>query len=121
MSFMVTLSLFAAGAIGALLAQRKDALANGASASFAIAGSLSGLVFSIATLITGSTVSFAMPSLFPLLSLSVHVDALSAFFIFIISLIALFCSIYSIGYVKHFYKKNNIGSLGFFYNIFIMI
>jgi hydrogenase-4 component B len=44
---------------------------------------------------------------------------LSAFFIFLISLITLFCSIYGIGYVKHFYKKYNIGILGFFYHLFI--
>jgi len=44
---------------------------------------------------------------------------LSAFFIFTISLIAFFCSVFGIGYIKHFYKKYNIGVLGFFYNLLI--
>ena len=36
---------------------------------------------------------------------------------FAISLISLFASIYALGYVKHYYKKYNISTLGFFYNI----
>src|SRR3989338_8151584 len=59
-------------------------------------------------------------SFFPLFKLSFDVDMLSAFFIFTISLITLFCSIYGFGYIKHFYKKYNIGSLGFFYHLFIL-
>ena len=45
---------------------------------------------------------------------------LSAFLIFVISLITLFCSIYGTGYVKHYFKKYDIGTLGFFYNTFIL-
>jgi len=55
----------------------------------------------------------------PFIAFSFHVDLLSSFFIFIISLIALFCSVYGLGYIKHFYKKYNIGTLGFFYNLLI--
>ena len=35
--------------------------------------------------------------------------ALAAFFMFVITLIALLASVYGIEYVKHFYQKYNIG------------
>lgn len=119
-SFIVLLSLFAVGAIGSLLFWKKDTLTNIWSGIFAIAGSLYGLLFAIFIILTGQSISFTMGTpTFPLPSLSVHIDLLSAFFIFVISLIALFCSIYGIGYIKHYYKKYTIGTLGFFYNLLI--
>lgn len=120
-SFIVLLSLFSIGAIGSLLLRKDDDAANIWSSFFAIAGSLWGLLFAITLIVSGHALSFvAGVTPFPLLSLVVHIDLLSAFFIFVISLIALFCSIYGIGYVKHFYKQYSIGSLGFFYQLFII-
>jgi len=119
-SFLIFIAIFIAGAIGSLVLRKKDELANWWSSFFAIAGSLWGLAFSVSTFIAGHGLSFvAGKSSFPLLTLSVHVDMLAAFFIFVISLVALFCSIYGIGYVKHYYKKYSIGALGFFYHLFI--
>ncbi len=115
----LVLSTFAAGAFGALLFGRNDRRADLWGNGFAIAGSLLGLVFSGAVLITGIGPAFAIPTSFPLLSLSVRVDRLAAFFVLLISCIALFCSIYALGYVNHYYKKYNLGVLGFFYNMFI--
>jgi len=103
-----------------MLYRKNDALANRFSGFFAIAGSLWGLLFSVSTIIAGNSFSFAYGlSSFPLLSVSFNIDLLSSFFIFIISLIALFCSVYGLGYIKHFYKKYSIGALGFFYNMLI--
>ncbi|MBI2463344.1 hydrogenase 4 subunit B, partial [Candidatus Peregrinibacteria bacterium] len=119
--FVFLLSLFAIGAIGSLFFKKNDVLANLWQSFFAIIGSLWGILFSIGILITGRDISFsADSSVFPLLSFSFHIDMLSAFFIFVISLIALFCSIYGVGYIQHFYKKYSIGALGFFYHLFIV-
>ncbi len=119
-SFFILISLFSIGAIGSLFFSKKDALANVWGNSFSIVGSLWGILFSISTIITGQGLSYNHAvSFFPLLSISFHVDLLSAFFIFVISLVALFCSFYGLGYVKHFYKKYSIGTLGFFYNILV--
>ncbi|MFA7314834.1 MAG: proton-conducting transporter membrane subunit [Candidatus Magasanikbacteria bacterium] len=119
-SFFILLSSFVVGAVGSLFFQNKDKQANIWSSFFSIVGSLWGLVFSISTILTKSNLLFSLnKSFFSLLTLSFHVDLLSSFFIFVISLLALFCSIYGLGYVKHFYKKYNIGVLGFFYNLFI--
>ena len=120
-SFFILLSLFFFGAVVSFLLRKDDDSANIWSSFFAIAGSLWGLLFSLIAIISEHTVAFVVNgSPFPLLSLSFNIDLLSAFFIFIISLIALFCSIYAVGYVRHYYQKYNIGALGFFYNFFIL-
>lgn len=119
-SFFVLLSFFLLGALGSLLLKRNDAAANIWSSFFAIAGTLFGLIFALAVIISGNVLSFTVgASPFSLLSFSVHIDTLSAFFIFIISLIAFFCSIYGVEYAKHYFKRYNIGALGFFYNLLL--
>ncbi|MDO8785235.1 MAG: hydrogenase 4 subunit B [Syntrophales bacterium] len=117
--FFAIISVFAVGAVGALLFGENDRLANLWGNSFAILGSALGLVFSVAVLLTGMSQTFRIPSSFPLLSLSLRVDSLSAFFMLLISLIAFLCSVYALGYVRHYYKKYSVGTMGFFYNIFI--
>lgn len=120
LAFVVLLLLFAIGAIGSLVFRKNDKLANFWSSFFAIAGSIGGLIFATTIISTGQSLSFMVGGLvFPLLSISFQIDKLAAFFILIISLIALFCSIYGVGYVKHFYKKYSLGALGFFYHLFI--
>lgn len=119
--FIIIIALFVLGALLSFVFQRSDKVANMAGNLFAIFGSSLGLIFSSLVLLKGSDLSFTIgASTLPLVAFSFHIDALSAFFIFTISLIALLCSIYAIGYVKHYYKKYNIGGLGFFYNILIL-
>ena len=55
-----------------------------------------------------------------LLSYGFYIDKLSAFFILIISITAFSVSIYSTGYVTEYFRKKNIGYMGFLYNIFIL-
>ena len=117
--FFLMLLLWLAGAFGSLVFRKDDLMANWWGSLFAIFGAIAGLVFSLSAIISISTFSLSIPTSLPLLSLSFKVDALSAFFIFVISLIALLASIYALGYVKHYYGKYNIGALGFFYNIFL--
>ncbi|MHB9098956.1 MAG: hydrogenase 4 subunit B [Syntrophales bacterium] len=117
--FFLVISTFAVGAIGAVLTGKNDRRANLWGNGCAILGSLMGLVFSGVVLSTGIIPAFGIQTSFPLLSLSVRVDAMAAFFMLLISLIALFCSIYALGYTSHFYQKYPLGALGFFYNTFI--
>lgn len=53
-------------------------------------------------------------------SLGLRVDALSAFFILVISLLALPVSIYALGYLREYEGKKSVALLGFFYNLFIL-
>jgi hydrogenase-4 component B len=119
-SFIFLICLFLIGAMGAIFLQKDDVSANNWGSFWAIVGSSWGLLLAMATLVTGREFNLAIKSpSFPLLSLSVNIDLLAAFFIFVICLVALFSSIYGMGYVEHYYKKYNIGALGFFYNLFI--
>ncbi|MBI3632613.1 MAG: hydrogenase 4 subunit B [Candidatus Vogelbacteria bacterium] len=119
-SFIFLICIFLVGAAASLLFRRDDVLANIWSSFFSIAGSIYGVYLATFIIFKGLTFSISMgPLIFPLLSISFNIDRLAAFFIFLISIISLFCSIYGIGYAKHYYKKYDIGVLGFFYNCFI--
>jgi hydrogenase-4 component B len=118
-AFFLVIATYGTGALGALLLGKYDRPANLWGNLFAIAGSVLGILFSGAVLIVGTFPAFGIPTSFPLLSASFRIDYLSAFFMLLISLIALFCSIYALGYVGHFYRKYPLGALGFFYNTFI--
>jgi hydrogenase-4 component B len=114
------LAVFAAGAFGALLFRHHDTAANLWSNSLAIVGSATGLIFSGVALFNGTVTAFGADSTLPLLSFSIRIDQLSAFFMLVISLVAIFCSVYALDYVRHYYGKYSIGVLGFFYNVFIV-
>lgn len=118
-NFIFALIFFAIGATGSLLFYKKDNYANVWSSTFAILGSLFGLLSALSAFVSGGFL-LEIPSTFPILHFSLKMDYLSAFFVAIISLISLMAAIYGIGYVKHYYKKYNIGSLGFFFNSFII-
>jgi len=117
--FLSILGVFAIGSMGALMLRKNDELANLWGNGCATLGSLLGLGFSGGLLLTGSSFNLKFPSSLPLLELSIRIDPLSAFFMAVISLIATLGSIYALGYVKHYYKKYDLGVLGFFYNLFI--
>jgi hydrogenase-4 component B len=119
-SFIVLVAIFAFGAAGAFLGRRSDGFANWWGNLLAALGSIWGLVFASSVLISGNDVVVrGVMSDFPLLSLSFHIDRLSAFFIGVICLVALFCSIYAVDYIKDYYRRYSIGGLTFFFNMFI--
>lgn len=117
--FVTSVGLFLAGAVGVLLFNKNDKLSNWWGNGMAILGSVVALIFSSNVLITKTPQTIELFSGAQFLSWTFRVDLLSAFFIFVISLLGLFCSIYGLGYVKHYYNKYNLGVLGFFYNLFI--
>ena len=118
--FIILLLLFAGGALGSLMVRKNDTLANYWSGFFAAAGSLWGIWLALAALAAPQPILFTIgSSFFSFLHFSFALDKLAAFFILVICLIALFCSLYGLDYVKHYYRKYNIGALGFFYNLFI--
>ena len=119
-SFLMLFIPFIIGGIGALILRKNDSASNIWGNIFAIIGSSWSLIFALSALYTKANFSLSFqPSYSPFFPISFHVDALSALFILIISLVAIFCSLYGLGYVKHFYKHYDIGVLGFFYNMFL--
>src|SRR5439155_14036205 len=61
-----------------------------------------------------------LESAVPYLRFSVRLDPLSAFFVLIVSLLALALSVYSLGYARSFYGRKNVGVLGAFYNALLL-
>lgn len=119
--FFVFVSSFVVAAFLSVLFQKSDKLANVISSSVSIFGSFLGLIFASVVLLKNHEVSFSIgSSVFQTFAFSIRVDSLSAFFIFTISLIALLCSVYGLGYARHYYKKYNIGLLGFLYNLLVL-
>jgi hydrogenase-4 component B len=106
------------GASSSLILNRNDRLCTyTAFISAAIAG-LIGIVFSM-SVIFGEIYTFDLPGS-PFLAHGIFIDNLSAFFILVISIAVFAVSIYSIGYVREYFGKKNIGYLGLLYNLFIL-
>ncbi len=117
--FSAIIAAFTVGALGALLLGRHERAAGLWGNLWAAGGSLLGLLYSATALITGDVPAFGVATSFPLLSLSFRIDALSAFFLLVISLVALVSAVYALGYVRHYYGRYPLGSLGLFTNAFI--
>lgn len=54
------------------------------------------------------------------LDLEVKIDGLSALFLIMLSILTVCVSVYSIGYISHYYGKRNVGLFNFLYITFIL-
>ncbi len=109
---------FLLGAASSIITNKNDRLSTYAGFLCASVGSANGIIFSVSVLF-GRTFIYDIPHAY--LNANLFVDRLSAFFILVISTAAFCVSIYSIGYVKEYYGKKNIGYMGFLYNIFVLL
>jgi hydrogenase-4 component B len=123
--FIFSAILYLAGAVSALFSSPKT---RWGTYLFAIGASLTGLVSSLLVLVNNSPIFVDIPivqslkELTPALSLfsnmGLQVDALSAFFVLLISLLVLPVSIYAIGYVREYEGKKSHELFGALYNLF---
>jgi hydrogenase-4 component B len=120
----LTLCSYVVGILGSLLALRRERAANLLGFGSSSFGGLCGLGAAVLTLVsrpTGDLASFELwPSLIPYVKLTVKLDPLSAFFVLIVSLLALALSVYSFGYVRGFYGRKSVGVLGAFFNALLL-
>jgi hydrogenase-4 component B len=120
----IALGAYAAGVVSSLLALRHERIANLAGFGCTVLGGIAGLGASVLALAFGEArqnQAFELwPSLVPYVKLSVKLDALSAFFVLIVSLLAVALSIYSFGYVRGFYGRKSVGALAAFYNALVL-
>src|ERR1041384_6935157 len=116
----LALGTYALGALGSLLAANREKLANAFGFTCASLGGLLGVLCALFALTSGYALqaeSFEIwPSLVPYLQLHVRLDPLAAFFVLIVSILALALSVYSVGYVRAFYGRKSVGVLAGFYN-----
>jgi hydrogenase-4 component B len=115
------LSYAAAAGLGLLL-QKNERLATAFSFGLGVAGAIAGLLAAIARLVFDDNVpNFPiLPSGVPFIELTVRLDALGAFFLSIVSLLALALSVYSLGYARGFYGRKNVGILSAFFNALLL-
>lgn len=126
--FLITLCTFALSAIGALVIGNRGEgrYANWWTHSLSALGSAFGISFAIGAFFSGRVIFLNLPipfSFFPPVFppfFPLRFDALSAFFVFLISIIAFATSIYGMGYQRQFYGKYHLGFFGFFYSLFIV-
>lgn len=112
------------GALGGLLLTRHEKAANAFCFGIATVGSVLALGASVLALTNISTLEnfplTLLPPVIPHLEWTVRFDALSAFFVLVISLIGACLSVYSLGYVRGFYGRKNVGILGFLFNVLLL-
>ncbi|MBI5394558.1 MAG: hydrogenase 4 subunit B [Verrucomicrobia bacterium] len=121
---VISLCGYLIGAVGSLLFMRRERLAAGFAFGAATLSGLSGLLGALFFLAGGAGVAppqFELfPPLIPYIHFSVRLDALSAFFLMLVSLLGLAISAYSLGYAKGFFGRKNVGVLGAFYNALVL-
>ena len=122
---------YSAAAAAGLLFLRRERLAAALSFGLASLSALSGLLAGLLFL-AGAPANLDGPfdllpplipgiaPLIPSLKCAVRLDALGAFFLVIVSLLALAVSIYSLGYVKSYFGRKNVGVMGAFYNMMLL-
>jgi hydrogenase-4 component B len=120
----LSLLLYVAGAGTGLLLLRFEKAANFLSFGCASFASLCGGLACVIALATGAAAtnqSFELfTSLIPYVQFTVRLDALSAFFGLIVSLLGLALSVYSFGYARGFYGRKSVGGLGGLFNALLL-
>jgi len=118
----IALGAYSAGVLGSLLAMRRERLANLVGFGCAGVASVCGIAAALLALtLEPAPRTFELwPSLLPSVRLGVKLDPLSAFFVLIVSVLALALSVYSFGYVRGFYGRKNVGALGALYNALLL-
>ena len=115
---------YGVGIVGSLLSLRQERMANLVGFASACLAALSGIGAAVLALLSGparEVVAFDLwPSSIPYVRLTLKLDPLSAFFVLVVSLLALALSVYSFGYVRGFYGRKNVAVLGAFYNALLL-
>jgi hydrogenase-4 component B len=116
--------IYALAGLGSLFALRKEKLANllgfGGAALAGLCGIGAALVFLVSGRADQSSAFDLWTSLVPYVQLTVKLDALGAFFVLIVSALAVALSVYSLGYVKAFFGRKSVGVLAAFYNALLL-
>ncbi len=114
--------LFISAASLALILLKWHKLCNIVSNIICITASIFGISGSLIQLLAGGErirIAAFKPAI-PILSFDIAMDRLSAFFVLGLCVLVLCVSIYSIGYVSHYYGKRNVGLFNFLYSSFIL-
>lgn len=120
--FIICIVLYMTGALTSLASYSSPKWSNRLSNSFALLASSLLTFLMIYKLIYSRDVSTKLDfnTNIPFLSIEFNIDSLSAFFIMIISIVAVIVSLFSYTYMSHYFSKKNISVFGCLYNLFIV-
>lgn len=116
---LVAIGILLAGAFAALLASGCPTLATAFGAGGALAGCLVGLVPALRGLVSGGVESRRWAWCVPGGEFHVQLDALSAFFLVPIFLLAAVAAVYGAAYMFAYRDRKSLGPPWFFFNIFV--
>ncbi len=104
----LALCAYGVGVLGSLVAMRRERIASLIAFSSATAAAVCGIGSALLTLILdppSRAAAFELwPTPFPAIRLAVKLDPLSAFFVLIVSVLALALSVYSFGYARGYLR-----------------
>ena len=114
--------IYLAAAIAAIVFYKQHRVCTLLAQSGCVLAALLGAAFSLWKLLSGSETLVLDPfrSAIPFLSVHIVIDALSAFFILVLSVLVCCVSIYSVGYVSHYHGKRNVSAFHVLYIAFIL-
>lgn len=114
--------IYLAALIAAIIFYRQPRICTFLAQSGCILASLVSALFSLFVLLSGNEPRpfDLFRSTIPFLSMDLTIDALSAFFILVLSVLVCCVSIYSIGYVSHYHGNRNVSAFHALYITFIL-
>src|SRR5713101_3626670 len=118
--FPLSLAAYSLGAFASLVSWRKPALARRICCGTALAGGALGGLAAVLGILRGIPVRWSVPSGIPLFSYTFSYDALAGFFNLALAILVLAVSIYSVGYLKEFEGKRNLGVFGFLFHLLLL-
>ncbi len=115
-------ALYLLAAILPVFFRQRQKAGNIATHIVCMVAAVAGLASSLMQLMGGGAASTKelFISSIPFFTFSVKLDGLSAFFVLGLSVIAFCSSLYSVGYLSHYYGKRNVGLFNFLYCAFIL-
>jgi formate hydrogenlyase subunit 3/multisubunit Na+/H+ antiporter MnhD subunit len=116
---IVALGLYVIGGIAALLSQRSARSATACGVSGIVGGSVVGLIPTVRVLLGGERESFQATWSVPYGSFAIGLDALSAFFLFIILVVSALAAVYGTEYWAAYRERKSLATAWFFYNLLI--
>ena len=119
-----SLWMYALGGLGSLAVARRDRLATWLGFGFPLIAGMFGIAGALSALLFGvpgpESVFEVWPPLIPYIQFTVKLDALGAFFLLILSVLAVALSVFSLSYMRGFYGRKPVGVLGAFYNALLI-
>lgn len=113
--------LYVTGIVISFLLLQNQKTSNIITHSLYCAASLAGIAASLRHLLydSGSLVLGSFSTSIDFITFKISMDKLSAFFLLSLSILTICVSVYSIGYLPHYYGKRNVGVFNIIFGIFI--